>query len=189
MNAVLHSHFAVLLPSVSGWMLVGESETTNGARVRRRLSSGWSCDHWYVPLGPDLSYSLLVLRVPSADRALLLTTPCQLGGSFASSNSTATNDPATRAATAAVTTAATASRPLATRAVILAATSVATTRAATVVATLVLMQCALKACTARRASLTCGHSAPAHALPSRRNATPLRAWAVPPNPAFTLSYT
>ena len=96
MNAVLHSHFAVLLPSVSGWMLVGEPETTNGARVRRRLSSGWSCDHWYVPLGPDLSYSLLVLRVPSADRALLLTTPCQLGGSFASSNSTATNDPATR---------------------------------------------------------------------------------------------
>ena len=49
MNAVLLSHLTLLLPAVSGWTLVGESETTNGARVRRRLSSGSGCcDHLFV---------------------------------------------------------------------------------------------------------------------------------------------
>ena len=44
--AVLLTHLAVLLPAVSGWRLVDESETPNGARVRRHLSSGSSCEHW-----------------------------------------------------------------------------------------------------------------------------------------------
>ena len=128
------THLAVLLPAVSGWRLVDESETPNGARVRRHLSSGSSCEHW-CPHARRLYIALLMPSNPVAPLPLA-----------------ATNELVTRAATAAVTKAAAALRPLATRAVMPVATRVATTRAATVTATPVRMQCALKACTARRAS-------------------------------------
>ena len=71
-SPVLLTHLAVLLPAVSGWRLVGESETTNGARVRRHLSSGSSCDHWFVTgacSSPLVSSSPIVAPTHASCRA------------------------------------------------------------------------------------------------------------------------